>query len=79
MCDGAALLERSGPTGLRRGKSGFQYVCEGEGDCTSERARGQFSIFGATDENTAADLGRGFLKGQAEKRNSKVLGKAYED
>jgi hypothetical protein len=33
-------------TGIR-----LQFSCEGEGDCTSERGVGQFSIFGAVEEN----------------------------
>jgi hypothetical protein len=34
--------------------------CEGEGDSTSEKRAGQFSIFGAIEENAAANFGMEF-------------------
>lgn len=33
------------------GPSGSRNFCEGEGECTSEMDAGQFSIFGAVEEN----------------------------
>jgi hypothetical protein len=33
-------------------------LVEGESECTGERGRGQFSIFGAVEENVAADFRR---------------------
>jgi hypothetical protein len=38
---------------LARNEAGF--FCEGEGDCTSERRAGQFSIFGAVEEKNTTD------------------------
>jgi hypothetical protein len=35
------------------------FLCEGECECTSETARGQFSIFGAVEEMGVADFGDG--------------------
>jgi len=34
-----------------RGLESVQFFVEGETECTSETARGQFSIFGAVEEN----------------------------
>jgi hypothetical protein len=46
-----------------------RYFCvEGEGECTSESSRGQFSIFGATEENTRREFRRG--KERKKKRKS---------
>ena len=36
----------------------FYFCGEGESECTSERARGQFSIFGAIEEKNGRGLGR---------------------
>jgi hypothetical protein len=34
----------------------FQFLLRSEDECTSERARGQFSIFGAVEEKTKIDF-----------------------
>jgi len=38
------------------GQNEFNFFCESEGDCTSERGAGQFSIFGAVEEKIATDF-----------------------
>ena len=39
---------------------GHEFFYEGEGDCTSERVRGQFSIFGAIEEKLCCGFSRIF-------------------
>jgi hypothetical protein len=34
----------------------FHFLTRNEDECTSERARGQFSIFGAVEENVSTDF-----------------------
>jgi hypothetical protein len=38
------------------GRGLIHFFVEGESECTGERGRGQFSIFGAVEENVAADF-----------------------
>jgi len=40
---------------LLLGLTVFLFYCEGEADCTSEMAAGQFNIFGAIEEFVAMD------------------------
>jgi hypothetical protein len=54
--------------GARRAAS--KKFCVGEGDCTSEKARGQSSIFGATDEKWLRIFGCEFLSKGAEQTHA---------